>query len=262
MTTLSEITEFIVDSEHKTAPKSDVGYPLVRTSDIKRGRIDLANVQRVSHETYVKWTRRAVPQTGDLILAREAPVGNVAVVTEGMNPVLGQRTVLLRPNSDCVDVTYLCALLLGDEVQYWMNAVANGSTVPHLNMSDIRSLKLPELPELAIQRRVGLVIASFDDLIENNRRRIEILEEMARLLYREWFVHFRFPGHEDVELVDSELGPIPQGWTVEPTGKMFDAVGGGTPSKKVDEYWIEVVSSGTRHPTSQSPARCSLSHPA
>ena len=58
------------------------------------------------------------------------------------------------------------------------------------------------------------MLGAFDDLIENNRRRIEILEEMARLIYREWFVHFRFPGHEDVELVDSDLGPIPEGWEV------------------------------------------------
>ena len=64
------------------------------------------------------------------------------------------------------------------------------------------------------QEQVVGILSAFDDLIENNRRRIEILEEMARLLYREWFVHFRFPGHEDVEMVDSELGPIPGGWEV------------------------------------------------
>ncbi|CCM65894.1 restriction endonuclease subunit S [Candidatus Microthrix parvicella] len=221
MITLSDVTELIVDSEHKTAPKSETGHPLVRTSDIKRGRIELSNIHRVNEETYQKWTRRAVPQSGDLILAREAPVGNVAVVTDGMTPVLGQRTVLLRPDRACVDPTYLCALLLGDEAQYWMNAVANGATVPHLNMSDIRALKLPELPDLETQRRTGAAIASFDDLIENNRRRIEILEEMARLLYREWFVHFRFPGHEDVELVNSALGPVPDGWEIARTSDLI-----------------------------------------
>ena len=68
------------------------------------------------------------------------------------------------------------------------------------------------MPNIEQQRRIGRSLDHFDELIENNRRRIEILEEMARLLYREWFVHFRFPGHEDVELVDSDLGPIPEGW--------------------------------------------------
>ncbi|MDW3219098.1 MAG: restriction endonuclease subunit S [Acidimicrobiales bacterium] len=214
MTTLLEVCELIVDSEHKTAPKSEAGFPLVRTTDIGRGRLDLSNVQRVDKATYDQWTRRAVPVEGDLILAREAPVGNVAVVTEGIRPVLGQRTVLIRPDDSQVDSTYLCYRLLGADVQHWMNAVANGATVPHLNMSDIRELPLGELPEMELQGRIGTALADIDDLIENNRRRIEILEEMARLLYREWFVHYRFPGHEDVELIDSELGPIPEGWKV------------------------------------------------
>ena len=94
-----------------------------------------------------------------------------------------------------------------------MSGVANGATVPHLNMEDIRALPMPELPPLRAQCQIGATLAAFDDLIENNRRRIEILEEIARLLYREWFVHFRFPGHEDVELVDSDLGSIPEGWS-------------------------------------------------
>lgn len=248
MITLSDVTELIVDSEHKTAPKVETGHPLVRTSDIKRGRIDLSNVQRVSEETYEQWTRRAVPQAGDLILAREAPVGNVAVVTDGMNPVLGQRTVLLRPDRTCVDPTYLCALLLGDEAQYWMNAVANGATVPHLNMSDIRAMRLPELPDLETQRRTGAAIASFDDLVENNQRQIEILEEMARLLYREWFVHFRFPGHEEVDLVDSELGAIPKGWEARRLGDVAEWFSGGTPSTKNPDFWdgdIPWITSGS-----------------
>lgn len=235
MTTLSDVTDLIVDSEHKTAPKAETGYPLVRTSDIKRGRIDLSNVQRVDEDTYTKWTRRAEPQPGDLILAREAPVGNVAVVTGGMRPVLGQRTVLLRPNPALVDSTYLCALLLGDQAQYRMNAVANGATVPHLNMSDIRGMQLQKLPTLDTQRRTGRAIATFDDLIENNRRRIEILEEMARLLYREWFVHFRFPVHEDVEMVDSELGPIPEGWEAMRLGEYASYINRGIAPKYSDE---------------------------
>ena len=92
-------------------------------------------------------------------------------------------------------------------------ARATGTRTPIVNKSVFSDTSV-SLPELKDQRKVGSILRAFDDLIENNRRRIEILEEMARLLYREWFVHFRFPGHEDVELVDSELGPIPEGWEV------------------------------------------------
>ncbi len=75
-------------------------------------------------------------------------------------------------------------------------------------------MELPDLPPLPVQRRIAGILAAYDDLIENNQRRIAILERMARALYREWFVHFRYPGHESVPLVDSPLGQIPQGWEV------------------------------------------------
>ena len=223
MTHLSELCVAIVDCEHKTAPKSGdgTGYALVRTTNIGRGRLDLTNVHRIEGAAYEEWTRRAVPQPGDLILAREAPVGNVALVASGMEPVLGQRTVLIRPDKEKVDAGFLTYRLLAHDLQHWMSGVANGATVPHLNMEDIRALPMPELPPLRVQSQIGATLAAFDDLIENNRRRIEILEEMTRLLYREWFVHFRFPGHEDVELVDSDLGPIPEGWAA---GEFSDLV--------------------------------------
>jgi type I restriction enzyme S subunit len=81
-------------------------------------------------------------------------------------------------------------------------------------MADIRQLAIPEVPALPTQQRIAAVLSAFDELIEINERRIELLEDLARSLHREWFLRFRFPGHEKVELVDSELGPIPEGWSV------------------------------------------------
>jgi type I restriction enzyme S subunit len=81
-------------------------------------------------------------------------------------------------------------------------------------MKDVRSLPIQVLPPLPIQRRIAGILSAYDDLIENSQRRIKILEEMARRLYREWFVHFRFPGHEGCRLVESSLGEIPEGWEV------------------------------------------------
>ncbi len=88
-----------------------------------------------------------------------------------------------------------------------------------------------------MQRHIVAALSAFDELIETNERRIEVLEDLARSLYREWFVRFRFPGHEDVKFVDSELGSIPQGWRLARTKEVLSPVGGGTPSKKRDEYW-------------------------
>src|SRR5688500_9809730 len=97
---LREICERIVDCEHKAAPTQPHGYPSIRTPNIGRGRFILEGGNRGSEDTYRQWTRRAVPKPGDLIMAREAPVGNVALIPHGLQPCLGQRTPLIRPNRE------------------------------------------------------------------------------------------------------------------------------------------------------------------
>ena len=98
---------------------------------------------------------------------------------------------------------------------------STGATVKSSKHENIRNLELPKLPPpLPTQRKIAAVLSAYDDLIENNTRRIKILEEMASAIYREWFVEFRFPGHEGVEMVESELGLIPQGWEVKQLGEV------------------------------------------
>ncbi len=208
LATLDGVCEFIVDCLHATAPIQDEGYPMVRTPNIGRGRLNLEGVYRVSLETYEKWTRRAVPQTGDLVLAREAPAGNVAIIKGGQQVCLGQRTVHLRPDPTQVDPDFLCYFLLAPKQQGVLLAGATGVTAKHVNMKDIRRLPLNELPTLEVQQRTAAVLSAYDDLIENNRRRIRLLEAAARQLYQEWFVRLRFPGHEHVAVVDG----VPEGW--------------------------------------------------
>lgn len=222
MATLLDLCEFIVDCEHKTAPLAQSGYPSIRTPNVGYGRLILEGVNRVDEETYQAWSRRATPRANDLIIAREAPLGNVAIVPKGLKVCLGQRTVLVRPNMTKVNPAYLCYFLLGDYAQGLFHGSSIGATVPHLNMKDIRGMPMPELPSLVTQRRIASILSAFDDLLENNTRRIAILEEMARRIYEEWFVHFRFPGHEQVRMVESELGLIPEGWKVSRMSEYCD----------------------------------------
>lgn len=231
---LKDVCEAIVDCEHKTAPTQEVGHPSIRTPNIGRGRLILSGVNRVSDETYKLWTQRMEPQPGDLILAREAPVGNVAIVPKGLKVCLGQRTVLIRPDRKRVLPEYLVYLMLGDEIQCRVQSLSNGATVHHLNMKDIRGLQLPRLPSTSEQRRIASILSAYDDLIENNTRRIAILEEMARRIYEEWFVRFRFPGHEHVRMVESELGLVPEGWAMRPFSEIANVVMGLSP--KGDTY--------------------------
>ena len=127
---LREICDLIVDCEHKTAPTQDTGYPSIRTPNIGRGYLILDNANRVSEETYRLWTRRAIPKPGDLVMAREAPVGNVAIIPSGLNPCLGQRTLLIRCNKAKAEPSYVSYLLNGPQVQATIYGMTNGVTVP------------------------------------------------------------------------------------------------------------------------------------
>ncbi|MBI5263651.1 MAG: restriction endonuclease subunit S [Bradyrhizobium sp.] len=218
--TLDEICEFIVDCLHRTAPTQDTGFPLIRTPNIGKGRLIFDDVYRVSDETYETWTQRAVPEAGDLILAREAPAGNIAVVKNGERVCLGQRTVHLRPNPDKVDSDFLCYFLLTPSQQGVLLAGETGATAKHVNMGDIRKLKLEGLPDLQVQKRAGAILSAYDDLIENNRRRMALLEEAARQLYREWFVRLRFPGHEHIRITNG----VPEGWERNTLGDLCEEV--------------------------------------
>jgi type I restriction enzyme S subunit len=102
---------------------------------------------------------------------------------------------------------------------------ATGVRTPILNKSAFCDLRV-KLPSLPVQRRIADILSAYDDLIENNLRRIRILEEMARALYREWFVHFRFPGHESVTRIVSQLGPIPRDWEVKRLDEVTEIKGG------------------------------------
>ena len=189
---LSDICEFIVDCPHSTAPDEGAGYPLIRTPNVGKGRLILDNVHRVSEAVYKNRNVRATPREGDIILAREAPAGNAALITKGQNVCLGQRTVLIRPDKTKVDPRFLTYYLLTEKSQNLLLGRANGATVPHINLPIIRSLEI-DAPKLEDQRRIGNVLALYDDLIENNNSQIKLLEEAALLLYKEWFVKFNYP---------------------------------------------------------------------
>lgn len=206
--TLSEACKLIVDCPHSTAKDEGTGYPLIRTPNIGRGRLILDSVQRVSKAVYDKRNARAIPQAGDLIFAREAPAGNIAVIQDGQEVCLGQRTVLLRPNPEVADSDFLAYYLLLPEQQYRLIGTANGATVAHVNLPVIRNLEI-SIPSIDIQKRMAGVLKAHDDLIENNQKQIKLLEEAAQRLYKEWFVDLRFPDYETTPVVDG----VPEGWT-------------------------------------------------
>lgn len=112
----------------------------------------------------------------------------------------------------------------------------SGASVPTLNRNFLNNLDI-RIHSIFLQKKIASMLSAYDDLIENNNRRIEILEEMAQAIYKEWFVHFRFPGHEEVKMVDSELGKIPEGWEVKEIKNFGKIITGKTPSTLIKENY-------------------------
>lgn len=183
---LSDVCKLIVDCPHSTAKDEGTGYPLIRTPNIGRGRLKLDGVHRVSENVYLDRNQRATPQTNDLILAREAPVGNVAVIKDE-KVCLGQRTVLIRPDEKKVDADFLVYYLLAPKQQHLLLSASNGATVSHLNMSAIRNLEI-DLPEMNKQKRMGRILSKLDDLIVENERINKNLEQQAQAIYSKMFI--------------------------------------------------------------------------
>jgi type I restriction enzyme S subunit len=218
---VSELCEFAIDCVNKTAPVVDcpTSYKMIRTNNVKNGFIDIENVRYVDEDTFKKWTRRSKPLYGDVILTREAPVGDVGRFTsKSENVFLGQRLFHYRPNPDLLDWNYFAYVLQSQSIQSWLHGIAFGATVPHIKVEDAENLQIP-CPPIEIQRKIGSILSAYDDLIENNLQRIKLLEEMAQITYEEWFVRMRFPGHETAQW-DKETG-LPEGWAKIPLGNMM-----------------------------------------
>ena len=143
---------------------------------------------------------------------------------------------ILRGKPGITDDTFLLACLNNADIK----AFVTGAAQPKLSQGNLRLIEIP-LPPLPIQQRIAGILSAYDELIENSQRRIKILESMARALYREWFVHFRFSGHESIPRITSPLGEIPQGWEVKRIQDFGKVITGKTPSKANAAYFGDEV---------------------
>lgn len=215
---------------------SEQGTPVVMPSDIEDQGISTESVARVSEEHVERLSQHQL-SVGDIVYARRGDIGRCALITNHEKGWLcGTGCLRVSPGNGIVDPEFLYYHLRQPQLIEWIENQAVGATMPNLNTEILRSVPI-DYPPLSCQKRIASILSAFDDLIENNRRRIEILEEMARTIYREWFVHFNYPGHENDAMKDSELGEIPEGWEVVSFDQIADVLSGGTPKTKIEEYW-------------------------
>jgi type I restriction enzyme S subunit len=189
----------------------DEGIPFLRSQNIQPFYLELTEVKYITPRFHRKLQKSAL-LPGDVVLVRTGYPGTACVIPPNLPVSNCADLVIVRPSGE-LDGRFLAALFNST----WGRGHVAGSLVgvaqQHFNVGAAKEMEI-RLPTLTIQRRVGDILSAYDDLIENNTRRIAILEEMARAIYREWFVDYRFPGHEQAEMVESELGLVPAGWEV------------------------------------------------
>ena len=212
------------------------GVPVVMPKDIVGGCITSETVARVSVDHVDRLSRHKL-NSGDIIYGRRGDIGRQALIrSDQAGWMCGTGCLRISLGESTLDPLFLHYYLSQDEVISWITNQAVGATMPNLNTAILRSVPV-RYPDLPVQRRIVGILSAYDDLIENSQRRIKILEEMARRLYREWFVYFRFPGHEGCRLVESPLGEIPEGWSTASIDQVCSRVTDGShfSPKSVDE---------------------------
>ena len=228
---LDSICLLVVDCPHATPKWTDSGVVVLRNQNIKGGRLDLSSPSFTDEEHYLGRVKRAVPQVGDIVITREAPMGDVCQIPAGLKCCLGQRQVLLRPDPKKVDSRFLLYALQSPYIQHQIGwNEGTGSTVSNLRIPVLEALSVPT-PGLAVQREVAETLGAIDDRITLLRETNTTLEAIAQALFKSWFVdfdpvHAKMQGHAPEGMdeataalypdsfEDSELVPVPKGWKI------------------------------------------------
>ena len=224
----------IYDGPHATPMEVDEGPVFLGIKNVTpEGRLDLSEIRHVSEQEYLKWTKRVTPQKDDVVFSYEATLHRYALIPDGFHGCLGRRMALVRPDQSKIIPRFLHYYFMSPAWRSVVEAnIINGATVDRIPIKKFPDFEV-SIPSISKQLSISGILSAYDDLIENNRRRIQLLEQAVRLLYKEWFVHLRFPGHEHTQIING----VPEGWEKKRIAKVSETIGGGTPSTKVSEYW-------------------------
>ncbi len=212
---LRDICERIDYGYTASARWEAAGPKLLRITDIVPDLIDWASVPRceINGGDLEKYRLRR----DDIVIARTgATTGYAKRIRRDLDAVFASYLVRVRVRKD-VDARFVGFIVESDEYKRFIRMNLGGAAQPQANARILTSFPLL-LPPMSTQQKIAGILSAYDELIENNTRRIEILEEMAQAIYHEWFAHFRFPGHEGVSWIDSPVGRVPEGWAVVPLG--------------------------------------------
>lgn len=216
ITTLDEKCLFINGGAWKQTEYADYGIPVVQVKDMQGGTVIWTNPKFLPESSYQKYSQHQL-KTNDLVIATvgshpdqpNSVVGRATIIPQYVEgALLNQNAVCIRPKDSTLDKRYLGYIGQSPELQHFIAAMAKGAANQvRIAIGALKQFPI-NLPPLQVQQRIAEILSTYDRLIDNNNRRIALLEESIHLLYKDWFVRLRFPGHESVKLVDG----IPEGW--------------------------------------------------
>jgi len=232
---LGNIIDLNPDNLGKDFPFDEIEY--IEISAVGSGVLD--TIKKIKTKNAPSRAKRLIT-LGDTIISTVRPNLRSFLYINEVKPNLVCSTgfAVLRPKKS-IDSRFLYFVITNQEFTDYLTANAKGTAYPAVDMDTIKRAEV-KLPPLKHQIKISSILSYFDDLIENTMKRIKILEEIAQLIYHEWFVKYRYPGHKNVPLVDSvsDFGMIPEGWIIKPIVSVCkESASGGTPSRKKKEYW-------------------------
>ena len=221
---LIELCYSVTDCPHSTPKWTNAGKIVIRNQNIRNGRLDTSSVSYTTQEDYDKRIKRALPNVGDIIITREAPMGEVCMIPDNLECCLGQRMVLLKPNKDLVDNNYLLYALQSPYVQNQISwSEGTGTTVSNLRIPHLKKLQIPII-ELIKQRKIAKLLANLDKKIAVNNEINDNLQQQAVALYQQMFTDSHEPDWTDGSL--SDIADITMGQS--PSGSSYNEDGIGT----------------------------------
>jgi len=220
---LAEIAEFVQYGYTASASEHHVGPRFLRITDIVPSQIDWDSVPYC--EIDEKARNKFSLATGDIVIARTgATVGYAKLIRNNPESVFASYLVRIRVDRQIADPGYVGRIVESYVYKQFVVSQVGGAAQPNANAKILSSFRLP-IPDRSTQSRIVEILSAYDDLIENNRRRIQLLEQAARLLYKEWFVHLRFPGHEHTQIING----VPERWEKKPLREIADVTMGQSP---------------------------------
>lgn len=204
---LSECCVSIADGDHLPPPKAESGIPFVTISNINAmNQIDFTNTMFVPQEYYDRLDSKRKAQVGDVLYSVVGSFGIPVYIKENQKFVFQRHIAILRSNGKILP-RFLYYTMLSRDFYAKADAAAIGAAQRTLSLTALRNIEI-DIPTIEEQNKIVDILSAYDDLIENNKKQIKLMEEAAQRLYKEWFVDLRFPGHENTPIVDG----VPKGW--------------------------------------------------